>query len=70
MDLKHILGAIRKADDDFQLIEDNDKVCVALSGGKDSMLLFVALSIYQKFDNKNFELMGIHVDVGFDEQDL
>ncbi len=69
MDLKHILGAIRKADDDFQLIEDNDKVCVALSGGKDSMLLFVALSIYQKFENKNFELMGIHVDVGFDEQE-
>ncbi len=67
MELKQILGAIRKADQDFGLIEENDKIAVALSGGKDSMLLFVALSIYQKFKDKNFELCGIHVDVGFED---
>ena len=69
MELKHILGAIRKADTDFELIEDNDKICLALSGGKDSMLLFLALSMYQRFENKNFELIGIHVDVGFDQEE-
>ncbi len=67
MELKTILGAIRKADTDFELIEDGDKIAVALSGGKDSMLLFLALSIYQKFKSKNFELCGIHVDVGFED---
>lgn len=67
MDLKAILSAIRKADKDFDLIEDNDRIALALSGGKDSMLLFLALHMYQKFEDKNFSLIGIHVDVGFEE---
>lgn len=67
MQLQSVLSAIRKADQDYNLIEDNDSIAVAVSGGKDSLLLFLALSMYQKFKNKNFDLCGIHVDVGFDE---
>lgn len=67
MKIQSVLRAIRKADQDFGLIEDNDKICVALSGGKDSMLLFVALSMYQKFAPQPFSLCGIHVDVGFED---
>ncbi len=67
MKIQSVLRAIRNADRDFSLIEDGDKIAVALSGGKDSMLLFVALGMYQKFKGKNFELCGIHVDVGFEE---
>lgn len=67
MQLQPILRAIHKADLDYGMFQDQDKVCVALSGGKDSMLLFVALSMYQKFKGKNFELIGIHVDVGFED---
>lgn len=66
MDLKHILGAIRKADKDFELINKDDRIALALSGGKDSMLLFLALAQYQKFEDKDFDLVGIHVDVGFE----
>lgn len=69
MKLQNILRAIRRADQDFGLIEDGDKIAVALSGGKDSMLLFLALSMYQKFKGKNFSLCGIHVDAGFDDQE-
>lgn len=68
MKLQNILRNIRQADQDFHLIEDGDKVAVALSGGKDSMLLFLALAQYQKFKGKNFELLAIHVDPGFDEE--
>ena len=67
MDLKFILGAIRKADQDYKMIEDNDKIAVAVSGGKDSMLLLLALSVYARFKNKHFTVMGIHIDVGFEE---
>ena len=67
MKIQSILSAIRRADQDYHLIEDGDKIAVALSGGKDSMLLFLALSQYQKFKNKNFELIGIHIDVGFED---
>lgn len=69
MKLQNILRQIRRVDQDYSLIEDGDRIAVALSGGKDSMLLFLALSQYQKFKNKNFELMGIHVDVGFENFD-
>lgn len=67
MKIQSVLRAIRNADRDFDLIGDGDKIAVALSGGKDSMLLFVALGMYQKFKGKNFELCGIHVDVGFED---
>lgn len=69
MKLQNILRQIRKADQDFGLIGKGDKVAVALSGGKDSMLLFLALSMYQKFASTDFELCGIHVDVGFEDFD-
>ena len=69
MKLQSILRQIRRADQDFDLIQDGDKIAVALSGGKDSMLLFLALSMYQKFKGKNFELCGIHIDVGFEDFD-
>lgn len=67
MKIQSILRAIRKADQDYKLIEENDSIAVALSGGKDSMLLFLALSYYQRFKGKNFKLCGIHIDVGFED---
>ena len=67
MKLQPILRGIRNADRDYKLIEPGDSIAVALSGGKDSMVLFLALSMYQKFQGQDFKLYGIHVDVGFEE---
>lgn len=67
MKLQPILRGIRNADRDYKLIEPDDSIAVALSGGKDSMVLFLALSMYQKFQGQDFKLYGIHVDVGFEE---
>ena len=44
MKLQPILRGIRNADRDYKLIEPGDSIAVALSGGKDSMVLFFALS--------------------------
>ncbi len=63
MKLQTVLKAIRNADQDYNLIEPKDKLAVALSGGKDSMLMFLALSMYQKFEGKDFELCAIHVSI-------
>lgn len=69
MSVKKILGSIRKADQDFNLINEGDRIAVGVSGGKDSVLLLYALSLYQKVAkkvyNKNFEVIGIHIDLGF-----
>lgn len=69
MKLQPILRAIRHADQDYGLIQPGDKLAVALSGGKDSMLLFLALSMYQKFPQKDFSLCAIHVDLGNAQQE-
>ena len=65
MDLYTILGNIRKADEDFHLIEDGDRIAVGVSGGKDSMVLLTALYMYSKFKHKNFHVVGIHIKLGF-----
>ncbi|MBR3843458.1 MAG: tRNA 2-thiocytidine(32) synthetase TtcA [Christensenellaceae bacterium] len=63
--MKKVLGCIRRASDDYNMIADGDKIAVGLSGGKDSMLLLRALTLYKRFSKKNFDLVAITVDLGF-----
>ena len=37
--MKRVLGCVRRADERFNMIQDGDKICVGVSGGKDSLLL-------------------------------
>lgn len=64
--MKQILGKLRRAVEDFNMIQDNDKIAVGLSGGKDSMLLLYALKLYQRFSPQKFDLCAITVNLGFD----
>ncbi len=74
MVIKKLLAQIRKADQMFSLIEDGDKIAVGLSGGKDSSLLLYAMYLFHfLFENtyhKHFDLVGIHIDLNFGEQDI
>ncbi|MEG0361142.1 MAG: tRNA 2-thiocytidine biosynthesis TtcA family protein [Longicatena sp.] len=70
MNLHTILGAIRKGDIHYNLIEDGDIIGVGVSGGKDSMVLLTALHFYSKFKGKNFKIVGIHIKLGFPNMDF
>lgn len=50
--MKHILSYMRKAIEDYNMIEDGDKIAVALSGGKDSITMLKALKNLQIFTLK------------------
>lgn len=64
--IRKILAVMRKADNMFNLIEHGDKIVVGLSGGKDSVLLTYALSLYQKFSHTNFTIQPVTLDLGFE----
>ena len=64
--MQKILGQMRKAVEEFHMIEEGDRIAVALSGGKDSITLLMALKNLQHFYPKKFELIAITVNPGFE----
>jgi tRNA 2-thiocytidine biosynthesis protein TtcA len=68
--VRKIIGAIVEANEKFNLIEEHDRIAVGVSGGKDSMLLLYALSLYQKFAPIKFEVIGITLKLGFPGMDF
>ena len=61
--MQKVLSVLRKACEKYNLIEEGDKICVGLSGGKDSLTLLSALKAYQRFCPKKFELVAVSVDL-------
>lgn len=63
---KPLLAKIRRASREYGLIQPYDRIAVGLSGGKDSTVMLYALSVLQKTLPIPFELQGISLDVGWD----
>ena len=66
-EMQHILSTVRQAVDKYGMIEENDTVAVGLSGGKDSIALLASLDRLKSFYPKKFSVVGISVDMGFDD---
>lgn len=62
--MQQILSHMRRAIEDYNMIEEGDKIAVGLSGGKDSITLLLALQNLQRFYPKKFEIMAITIDPG------
>ncbi len=70
MKLQQVLSYVRKAVDDYGMIDEGDKIAVGISGGKDSLTLLYALRSLQRFYPKHFEIEAVTVDLGFDNLNL
>ena len=64
--MQRILGYLRKAIDNYNMIEENDKIAIGLSGGKDSISLAMGLKALQRFYPKRFDIVAISVNPGFE----
>ena len=63
--VRRILSFVRRAVDDYDMIEDGDRIAVGVSGGKDSLALLSALAELRIFYSKKYELFAIHLNPSF-----
>lgn len=64
---KHIWSKFLKAINDYKLISDGDRIAVAISGGKDSLLMAKMFQELKKYSNIDFELVFLAMDPGYRE---
>lgn len=55
---------------EFSMIKDGDRVAIAISGGKDSLLLAKLFQELKRASKTNFELVFISMNPGFNDENL
>ncbi len=68
--MKKVLSYIRRACDDYEMINEGDRIAVGVSAGKDSLTLLCGLAALRRFYPKKFELIAITIDMGFENADF
>ena len=63
--MQKILGYMRKAIQEFELISDGDRIAVGVSGGKDSVVLLKGLVLLQRFIGIDYTLVAVTLDPQF-----
>ncbi|MCM8799233.1 MAG: tRNA 2-thiocytidine(32) synthetase TtcA [Candidatus Omnitrophica bacterium] len=61
----NLIKKVGKAIYDYNMIENNDRICVAVSGGKDSLSLLKLLDERKRFVPIKYELLALHIDMGY-----
>ena len=67
---KSIYSKFTKAVKDYKLINENDKIMVCISGGKDSFLLAKCIQELQCHGNVKFEAKYVSMDPGYNKENL
>ena len=70
MKLQQVLSYVRRALDDYHMIQENDKIAIGISGGKDSLTLLYALHGLKRFYPIPYDIHAVTVDLGFQNLNL
>ena len=60
---------MRNAIDTYNMIDENDRIAVGVSGGKDSLVLLYGLHLLSKYHPKNFTVVAVTLDPCFENKD-
>lgn len=63
--MQKILGYMRKAIDEFDLISNGDRIAVGVSGGKDSLVLLTGLVRLKRFIGIDYSVTAVTIDPMF-----
>ena len=63
--MQKILGYLRKAVQRYDMLSDDDRVCVGVSGGKDSVVLLYGLTLMKRFIGIDYQVVGLTLDPNF-----
>ena len=66
--MQKILGHMRKAIQQYDMIQDGDRVAVGVSGGKDSLVRLEGLARLRRFIGIEYEVVGLTIDPNFGGQ--
>ena len=65
---KKIWRPFTKAINEYELIEDGDKIAICISGGKDSMLMAKLFQELERHGKKNFDVVFLVMNPGYNEE--
>ena len=55
--MKKVVSLTRRAIEEYNMIDEGDKIAVGVSGGKDSLVLLCALAELSRYYPKKFTVM-------------
>lgn len=68
--MKKLLSYVRRAVEDYNMIQEGDHIAVGVSGGKDSLTLLCALAALRRFFPKKFTLSALTVTMGYEDMEF
>ncbi len=66
---QRLCGLMRKAIVQYDMLQDGDKVCIGVSGGKDSVAMTLALAQLKKYIGIDFDIVAVTLDPRFSNID-
>lgn len=68
--MQKLLSYLRRSVDDYNMINEGDKITVGVSGGKDSLALLYSMAKLRDFYPKKFTLCAVTLSMGYEEMNF
>lgn len=68
--MEHLTSLVRRCVEDYDMIQEGDRIAVGISGGKDSLALLCSLASLRRYYPKRFTLAAITIGIGFEDMDF